>query len=58
VISAASDPFDINKSRYDDMSCFSKVQGVFCRFYLPLGQAQIEFGANFMLAWPFATPAM
>ena len=29
VISAGIDQFDINKSRYDDMFYFSKVQGVF-----------------------------
>jgi hypothetical protein len=29
VISAGIDQFDINKSRYDDMFRFSKVQGVF-----------------------------
>ena len=29
LISVASDPFDINKSRYDDMSCFPKNQVVF-----------------------------
>jgi hypothetical protein len=29
VISVASDTFDINKSRYDDMSVFTKDQAVF-----------------------------